>query len=513
MTTHASFIDKYQRLIVLVLALVAVLSGWWDTVTHIANIVWRDDAYSHGLLVPPIALWLVWRRLGEGGMPPARLFTPALGLVAAAVLLWMLGRAIEAALFEHIALVVTVQAIVILLFGLQFYRQLLFPMLFLFLVIPFGGELVEPLQNITAKSVIWALGVLGVPYKADGVLIELSSGLYEVARACAGIKFLFTSMVCGVLLCHLALRSWWRRAAIMLAAFLVPILANAVRVLTTLLIAEATDQSFAKDVDHVVYGWGFLSVVLLILIALAYRFSDRGVEPVTEGEGTMPTMPTLNAKGLVILLLAALSPPVAALWMYQPAEGASQCRIADVLAPECEDCGFRSLPRFDNTGYVIYEAADAEFLHLYRSGGNRVTAYGALFQPDRPDHRVIQGLQKNLQDDWTVLSGVSTQNAAVGGVPFEEIVIWRSERKVLLWRALFAGGKFQDGATASKIALGKARLFGGDTSAAALIFTVNMDDDLDSARERLTKFLSTFSADQFLWSQLKMPEGHAICAE
>ncbi len=515
MTTAASLYSRYQRLGFFALALAGLFAGWWDTVIHIATIVWRDDTYSHGLLVPPITLWLIWRRVSEGGMPPARLFLPAFVLIMGATLLWMLGRAMEAGVLEHLALVGAVQSLVLLAFGPAVYRQILFPMLFLFLVIPFGGALVGPLQNITAKSVIWALGILGVPYQADGVLIELSSGLYEVARACAGIKFLFTSMVCGVLLCHLALASWWRRAVMLVVAFLVPILANAIRVLSTLLIAEATDQSFAKDVDHVVYGWGFLSVVLLILIGIAYRFSDRedwGNEPVGESQPKQ-AMPMLGANGLVAVTFAMLLPILSGFWMHQPSEVVQQCKVADVQVPTCDACGFRPLPRFDNVGYVAYEAADAEFLHLYRAGGNRVTVYGALFQPDRPEHRVIQGLEKGLQNDWVVLTGAPTKNTAVNGLPFEETVLWRSERKVLLWRAYFASGSFHAGSLPTKLALGKARLFGGNATAAALIFSVNMDDGIETARERLTKFLSTFSADRFLWSQLNEPEGHAICAE
>ena len=99
---------------------------------------------------------------------------------------------------------------------------------------------------------IWGRKLSEVSFQAEGVLITLSNGLYEIAAACAGLKFLFTSLVTGVLLCHLAFESWWRRILMLVAAVLVPVLANAGRVFTTLLIAEATDQDFAKSIDHIV---------------------------------------------------------------------------------------------------------------------------------------------------------------------------------------------------------------------------------------------------------------------
>ena len=182
--------------------------------------------------------------------------------------LWPLGGAAEAAILQHVAFIGAIQCLVLASLGIALYRVILFPLLFLFAFVPFGDQILVPLQVFTAKMVIWALDVTGVAHQSDGVLIQLSSGLFEVAAACAGVRFLFSSLVTGILLCHLAFRSWRRRALMVLASVAVPVLANVVRVYGTLLISEATDISFAKDVDHIVYGWGFLSVVLLILIAV-----------------------------------------------------------------------------------------------------------------------------------------------------------------------------------------------------------------------------------------------------
>lgn len=45
--------------IVLILGWVAYWYG--DTLEAMGQIWWRSETYAHGLVVPPITLWLIWR--------------------------------------------------------------------------------------------------------------------------------------------------------------------------------------------------------------------------------------------------------------------------------------------------------------------------------------------------------------------------------------------------------------------------------------------------------------------
>ncbi|UTW54149.1 exosortase A [Kordiimonas sp. SCSIO 12610] len=256
-----------KHYLLFMLGVIALCIGWFDSLGHLFHIIWTVDTFSHGLFVPFISAALIWSRRTSLKKIPVGYSLWGCVVLMVATILWLMGTAAEVRLFEHIALVLALQGIIISAFGVRFYKAILFPSLFLFLMIPFGQSIVTPLQLITAEMVIASLNLLGIEYQAEGVLITLSSGLYEVAQACAGVRFFFTSLVTGVLLSHLVFESVWRRIAILIASMIVPVAANIVRVLTILLIAENTDQSFAKDVDHIVYGWGFLSVVLVILIA------------------------------------------------------------------------------------------------------------------------------------------------------------------------------------------------------------------------------------------------------
>jgi len=490
------------------LGLVVLVLAWWTTVGQLADILWNVDIYSHGLLVPFISLWLIWREEDEGLPRPALPSAFGAALLLPIALVWLVGEAMEASIVQHVALVLAIQAMFLAVYGGGVVRRHLFALFFLFFMIPAGDGLILPLQKLTTAMVTWGLDVAGIQHQTEGVFIQLSGGLYEVAAACAGLKFFFTSIVTGVLLCHLAFTSWRRRMVMLLASVLVPVVANAGRVFTILLIAEATDQDFAKGVDHIVYGWVFLSFVLLILIACAYRLSDKGEEtakPITPASGSWALRPWHAA-----LLL----PIVASLWISASTRARTVCELPPLDAPECEDCAYRLLPSVK--GQIPFElnGADATATMLYRDGGQRFSVFAAAFMPDRRGHRMVQGPYRTLRDDWLVFAGAPVSDQTANGITYAETVVWRGAERQLVWRAYLTGGKFVGaGDRAVKLELGLARLLGRSADGATVIVATSMEDGIEPAREALKKFLSTFPPDRFLWEQLTDKKDGAVCAE
>ena len=67
--------------------------------------------------------------------------------------------------------------------------MLLFPLAFAVFLVPFGEEIVPPLQMLTAEIVIALTHLSGIEAHIDGVFIDTPAGLFEVAAACAGVQF------------------------------------------------------------------------------------------------------------------------------------------------------------------------------------------------------------------------------------------------------------------------------------------------------------------------------------
>ena len=99
-----------------------------------------------------------------------------------------------------------------------------------------------------------------MPAHLEGIFITTPTGYFEVAEACAGVKFLIAMAAFGALVANVCFRSWPRRIAFMAVAMLVPILANGVRAWGTIYIAHRTGSTdFAASFDHVVYGGIFFA--------------------------------------------------------------------------------------------------------------------------------------------------------------------------------------------------------------------------------------------------------------
>jgi exosortase A len=239
---------------------------------------WAIDTYSHILLVPVIIGWLVAIKRHELAKITPQAWLPGLGLVAAGLLVWLLGRAGDINLVAHIGAVGALQGLVVALLGPRASLLLALPIGFGGFLVPFGDEIIPPLQMITAKIAISLTHWSGIAAEIDGINIFTPAGLFIVAEACSGVRFLIAMIALAVLVCFTSFLNWQRRAAFMAAAIIVPIIANGVRAWGTIYIAQFYGAEFAAGFDHIFYGWIFFAIVVAVLLASAWRWFEQESE-------------------------------------------------------------------------------------------------------------------------------------------------------------------------------------------------------------------------------------------
>ena len=245
---------------------------------------WNSSTYNHIVLVPAIIGWLVWQRWPQLRLLEPRSWQGGLVPLALALLGWVLGTFAGFNLLRQAAAVAMLPSVALLLLGPRTFSALLFPMAFMAFLVPFGDELVPPLQTLTAKLTIALVGISGIPAAVDGVFIETPAGLFEVAEACSGVKFLIAMIALGTLVANVGFRSWGRRAPFMALCIAVPILANGVRAWGTIFAAQFVGIEKAAGIDHLIYGWIFFAVVIAAVLGISWKFFDRGIdEPMIDG--------------------------------------------------------------------------------------------------------------------------------------------------------------------------------------------------------------------------------------
>jgi len=345
---------------------------------------WNSSTYNHVLLVPAIAGWLVWLRAPQLARFEPKPWRWGLLFLAGAVFLWVLGAFAGFNLFREAGAVAMLPASALLLLGPRLFAALLFPFAYLAFLVPFGDEMVPALQSITAEITIWLVHATGVTATINGVFIDTPAGLFEVAEACSGVKFLIAMIALGTLVGNVCFKSWRRRIGFFALCLVVPILANGLRAWGTIFAAQFVGIEKAAGIDHLIYGWIFFALVIAAVMAMSWRFFDRAIdEPMIDAEAiaASPLLGRLEQAGLPEwgALAGSLLLVTGGIGWAMAAEALSAPMPAQVHLPE--------VPGWQRADYSpqapwqpLAGGADHRLLGRYQdAAGNQVDVFYALY--------------------------------------------------------------------------------------------------------------------------------------
>jgi len=296
-------------------ATLGLLALFWSETEAVYRVWVQSTAYNHCFLVLPLVAYMIWdrREVLQEGMPAAQFWW--LTAMPALSALWLVSVALGVHEAQQLVVATMLQIILLGLLGWASYKRLLAPLLYLYFLVPSGEILVPYLQDFTASMAVHGLRLVGVPVFSDGVFIEVPSGKFVVAEECAGLRFLIASIAFGVFFAVITYRSYFRRSIFIALSIVVPIIANGARAFGIIYAAEIVGSPTAVIADHVVYGWGFFSAILVLLTLLGRSFADRGRSP--QFLRTVPGMRSMPGRsflaGLIGLALAGLGPAYAAM--------------------------------------------------------------------------------------------------------------------------------------------------------------------------------------------------------
>jgi exosortase A len=234
----------------------------------------HDDNYSHGFLIVPIALYLVWERRDK--LRAARPSPAIAGLVLVlASLAVLVAGDLGAELFlTRVSLLGVLAGGVLFLYGWQHLLALFFPIAFLLLMIPIPSiifnQIAFPLQLLASRFGEVVLRTLDIPVLREGNVITLANTQLEVAEACSGIRSLISLLTLGIVYGYFTDTRVGVRLAIALATIPVAIVANGLRVAGTGVAAYYYGEEAAQGFFHEFSGW-VIFVVSLIMVFLIHR--------------------------------------------------------------------------------------------------------------------------------------------------------------------------------------------------------------------------------------------------
>src|SRR5271156_1052843 len=271
------------------LCVISLVVGWHSLFSTLV-LALRVDEYTHLLLIVPISVSLIFSERDLLKLAPE----PAVGLgsflLIAAILIGVFSHTISQIdvelSFNMLAIVIWWIGSFVLCFGSHVARLFLFPLCFLFWLVPIPAPLLEKIvaiwQHGSAISASLLFSTLGIPNTQDGVMLSIPGLNLEVAQECSSLRSSLMLIVTSMVLAQLFLRSFWRKTVVVLAAIPLSIAKNGVRIFTISMLGTRVDPGFLHGNLHRHGGIVFFLLALGAVVLLLWLL-NRSEKPVRTG--------------------------------------------------------------------------------------------------------------------------------------------------------------------------------------------------------------------------------------
>jgi exosortase len=256
------------------LGVLAALSLWiyGPILVHLVG-QWRSDQdFSHGFFVPLFSGFVVWQERKALARLTPRPAWSGLGVLFCGLVVLVVGQAGAELFLSRFSLLLVLAGLIILFFGWNLFRAVLFPWAFLLMMIPIPvilfNKITFPLQLLASKVAATALPLFGVPVLREGNVITLPTMALEVAEACSGIRSLMTLVALAIIYGYLMEKRQWMRWVLVFASVPIAVAANSVRIISTGLIVQYWDPDKAEGFYHTFEGWFIFVLTLSMLVGL-----------------------------------------------------------------------------------------------------------------------------------------------------------------------------------------------------------------------------------------------------
>lgn len=487
--------DAWRRpLAVLALLTLALLLLYRQTALGMVTIWWRSGTFTHAFLVPPIVLWLAWRRRAMvAPLTPRPVAWLALPIVALGAV-WLFADFAAINAVTQLALVAMLVLLVPAVLGWRVAREMAFPLGFLFFCVPVGEFLLPQLMDWTAKFTVVALRLSGLPVYQEGLQFIIPSGQWSVVEACSGVRYLIASAMVGTLYAYLSYHSTRRRLGFIAFALALPLVANWARAYLIVMIGHLSGNTLAVGVDHLIYGWLFFGVVMLAMFLIGARWAQPELPLV-------PPAPEAAAPGsggwaATVAVLAAVALPLAAgAWLRQGHVAPVDTLPAVAAAPGWQDQVVPSdawTPDFEGANAARHQ----EFTGP--AGEPRVGLHLQLFRDQDYERKLVSSSNAVVSPEdkqWAVTGRGQGDVVPAGAAPVPVLTTQVrassldavTAPRMLVWHVYWINGRPMTSAWQARLWGALERLRGqGDDAALVLVYT---EADEQAAR-RLDAFLS-----------------------
>jgi exosortase D (VPLPA-CTERM-specific) len=270
--------------LIMIAAAIGLLSilPFWDGLRQMCG-GWIDTPeYSHGLLIPPVAAFLLWQQKDRLERMPFTGSWWGVALVALGGALLIAGQLGTVYTIVQYAFVVTLCGLVLSFVGGTAFRVIAVPLLILLFMIPLPefvmANLSTKLQLLSSQIGVFIMRLLDVSVFLEGNVIDLGGYKLQVADACSGLRYLFPLMTLGFLMAYFYKGALWKRIVLFLSSIPVTVLMNSARVGLIGVTVEHWGIAMAEGLLHEFQGWAVFMISMALMLGEVVLLNRIGRE-------------------------------------------------------------------------------------------------------------------------------------------------------------------------------------------------------------------------------------------
>ncbi|MDH3978261.1 MAG: exosortase A, partial [Gammaproteobacteria bacterium] len=273
MTTNTDIRGLRVPLLLAALVVIAVIVMLSETFGAMVRIWTTTQAFNHCMLIPPASLYLIWLQRKKLGYIQAEATPAVLLLVTGVVVAWVLGELANALVVQSFAAVALLILAIWAMIGTRAAYAIMFPLGYLFFMVPFGEFLIPPLMEYTADFTVAAVRISGVPIYRSGLFLQIPEGAFKVVEACSGVRMLIAALAVGALIAYLNFDLWLRRLAFIAGAAVLALAANGIRAYVVVMMAYFNGMDSVEDHNDI--GYLIFGIVIVVLLLIGRWLSDE----------------------------------------------------------------------------------------------------------------------------------------------------------------------------------------------------------------------------------------------
>ena len=252
--------------------LLAVGYLFWPLLAEFVQRWSNEPQYSHGFVIPLMAVGLGWFLLDRVSAGTARAHWSGLAFVVVGVILHIVGVHIYVEAADCLGLLCCITGGLLLIWGRRLVLGIWPAVLFLVFMfpLPFRIErlLSGPLQLYGAETSAWYIQMFGIPAIAQGSMILMGDLKLGVAEACSGMRMLTVFIAISAATTIISNRSAWEKAIILCSSIPIALACNIARIVATALAHTWFGSETADLIFHDLSGLLMMPSAMVLLYLL-----------------------------------------------------------------------------------------------------------------------------------------------------------------------------------------------------------------------------------------------------